>query len=358
MRRVLTALLALAASAAPAAAQSLEAAPGRFQVLHNAPDPELARVDVYVNGVRLPGLDDLGFREGTPPVVVSPGTAVTVVVAADTSSGIEGALALGAFVAESGEDYYAVVEGLRWPYDFADSPDGRRAFLNVRVFRAGASFGLDTGDGVAQSAVALHHGSPDLGPYHYDLYTNSGSGLVNFGLGFGGVFRGVVFPTGDLNYRLRLPDVPEFVIGGGLGVPAGEDALVFLSGFDRPAANQNGPGLGLFVLYESGEVRRLWTPEAETPAEAAPASSGPAVAVYPNPVRGAATLIIGGADPLAATVEVLDVQGRTVRQERAVLGAGRTHRLDASALPAGVYTVRVTAEADGAVSHVPFTVVR
>src|SRR5690606_1928985 len=76
--------------------------------------------------------------------------------------------------------------------------------------------------------------------------------------------------------------------------------------------------------------------------------------VYPNPVRGTATVRFELDRPQAATVAVYDLLGREV----AVLAsgaqpAGRTEvTLDAAALPAGLYVVRLVGETAAATQKV------
>ena len=71
--------------------------------------------------------------------------------------------------------------------------------------------------------------------------------------------------------------------------------------------------------------------------------------VWPNPTSGAATVVVSLPDALRVRVDVLDVLGRRVAAlADEPLGAGRHEvALDASALPAGVYLVRL--EVDGQV---------
>jgi len=96
----------------------------------------------------------------------------------------------------------------------------------------------------------------------------------------------------------------------------------------------------------------------DTPNEPGPAPAGAVLAVAPNPVRtyGWVALTL----PIAAVhafVAVFDVLGRQVLLvHEGPLPAGRTAlRLEASALPAGVYTLRTTGPAE---VSLPFTVMR
>ncbi|MEJ7662509.1 MAG: T9SS type A sorting domain-containing protein [Hymenobacter sp.] len=69
-----------------------------------------------------------------------------------------------------------------------------------------------------------------------------------------------------------------------------------------------------------------------------------ALEIYPNPAAETVQLRLPGvATARAATVEVLDALGRTVRQRPAVLSATDAVVLDLRGLPAGLYAVRVVA---------------
>ena len=78
----------------------------------------------------------------------------------------------------------------------------------------------------------------------------------------------------------------------------------------------------------------------------------------PNPVQGTATVRYALAEPGHATLDVFDVRGRRVRQLADVVHGPGDHRaaFDASALPAGVYVLRLTAH--GQTRSVQATVVR
>ena len=74
-----------------------------------------------------------------------------------------------------------------------------------------------------------------------------------------------------------------------------------------------------------------------------PASPHPVfgLSVYPNPTRGAATLVLTVPVPQAVTIEVFDALGRRVHaEERALSGTSRL-RLDGARWAPGVYVVRV-----------------
>ncbi|MDX1420248.1 MAG: T9SS type A sorting domain-containing protein, partial [Rubricoccaceae bacterium] len=90
----------------------------------------------------------------------------------------------------------------------------------------------------------------------------------------------------------------------------------------------------------------------------AAASGGLGVSVWPNPVRGEATVRVTLPEPSEASVALFDVLGRRVGVlHEGLLGAGdHAFGLDTRGLPAGVYVVRVGA--GGAVASRRATVLR
>ena len=344
----LAALLAL-----PVAAQ--DPAPGRVQIVHNAPDPALATVDVYLNEVRAEGLDDFAFRTATPYLPVEPGRVVSVVVAADTSTGLGGALAVGAFVSESGVDHQVIVEGLAEPYAFAPNPGGATPRLTVRVLRRGpAGFRIEPGD--PRIEMAFYHGSPDAPAYPYDVRSWTGAGIFGLHADYGSSVR-ASFPGADVHYRFTLPGQPRVDLDAErLDVHAGQSALLMLSGFYDPAQNRQGPALGLFVVHEDGAVASVWGDAYSTAAATTPVTSADhGLTVSPNPVRDRAVLTLARPAGAGGTVEVFDAQGRRVL--RAPAPPSGPLAVATGGWPAGTYLVRVSTP-DGPLASGRLTVAR
>ena len=87
-------------------------------------------------------------------------------------------------------------------------------------------------------------------------------------------------------------------------------------------------------------------------AENAPAESGFALgAAYPNPTSGRATVRYSLNEAATVTIEAYDALGRRVltADRRSVAAGEGDVALDTSALPSGVYLLRMTAETGGAV---------
>lgn len=310
------ALLALALWAAPGIAQDAQsaAAPGRVQVLHNAAGLAAERLDIYVNGLLLPGADGLAFRTGTLFAPVVAGTLVTVVVTVDTSP--TDTLAVATYVAESGLDHRVVVEG------------GRQS-LTAQAFPGGAAFG----PGENRVSLSLYNGSADDSILGYDLYRSSGSGVFNDSVSPSDRPKRFVVPVDDYNIRARLSGFPErLYTPADFHVPVRQTALFFASG----SRTSGTAPLGLFVLFDDGSVVPL-------PLDAAVAAAAPPPAIafraWPNPARSRLWLAVGTLTE--AQVDVLDLQGRRVWSSPSAPSRGGQLSVDVSTWPAGRYVARV-----------------
>ena len=125
----------------------------------------------------------------------------------------------------------------------------------------------------------------------------------------------------------------------------------------RFVLEQADPDVGIDDL--TGTVIRFYTTDPRgVPAEAAPEAGDLALAVHPNPVRGAASVPFSIAAPGDVRLRVVDVLGREVAVLADGPRAAGEHRaaLDASRLAAGVYVVVL--DADGQRTAQTITVVR
>lgn len=113
-----------------------------------------------------------------------------------------------------------------------------------------------------------------------------------------------------------------------------------------------------FLTYARVSGVEYGVPRFPVATEASPPSSAVALAVYPNPVRAAATVQFTLGAQQRVTLAVYDVLGRRVALlYEGLLPAGSSRLpFDAVALPAGVYFARATST--GATATASFTVVR
>ena len=309
------------------------AADARVQVIHNAPDPAAAEVDVYVNGALT--LDDFAFRTATPFLSLPADTDLTVAVAPGTSEGVGDALYSETFNLPAGSSTQLVATGVLDPDDFAGNPDGISTAFRLLV-GAGAQEASASDD----VAVRVVHGSPDAPTV--DVRTG-GSVLVD-----DASYLDVTgyLPVAPARYDLDVTTAdgaPVASFRADLAVAGGGAVTVLASGFLDPAANQGGPALGLLAAFADGTTALL---PVATATEGAPGSRALTLGFpAPNPTAGRARIAFALDAPGRASVGVYDVMGRLV----ATLADGEygTERvevdLDSAALAAGAYVVRLDA---------------
>ena len=241
-------------------------------------------------------------------------------------------------------------------------------------------FGFDA-DGDGEGALAS--GSGGDGEYVL-VYANGPGPLDLSGCTFVAFdpFTERVVLTADLDGVVLGPFADTVVLDGGVdfaegSIPDGPGAIAFVQG-DAAVGDPVSSVLGrvayalvyvddetLFGVFPAGSPlpsARAGGGAGDLAAALAAvregAAFGPAFAVGPNPVRGAGTVAFRLGAAAAVRVAVYDVLGREVAVlADGVLGAGE-HRLalDASALPAGAYVVRLVA--GGAAQTARLTVAR
>ncbi len=64
--------------------------------------------------------------------------------------------------------------------------------------------------------------------------------------------------------------------------------------------------------------------------------------IYPNPAKNKVTLQVAGFDPGIATVKIMDIKGKPVRQESRLLTNGAEEIVMFLMLPPGIYFVMVS----------------
>ncbi len=213
----------------------------RLQLVHASPDPQLAAVDVYLNGQKV--LDDFGFRSATPLQELPAGVPLTVGIAPSTSQSVADTFRSFSAVLPSGSTLCAVVCGLLSPQDYAPNPSGRSTELSVVVVpvqeRASSSTAV---------ALATVHAVTDAPAV---TLTAFGTSLAQ-GLVYGEAAPYRELPAGSdtlqglpLRYRMELTPY------------AGQAGVLILTGFAHPEANRNGPALAPIIVLPSGTVVEL-----------------------------------------------------------------------------------------------------
>ena len=305
-------------------------------LIHNASDPALALVDLYLDGeLASQGIPyRIALTDGLVPAEVPLSVGISATGAGEPS--FEQTLTL----TEDG-NYLVIVSGVLEPELFAENPDTRSTALRFEVYNRSMMHQPDE----AMHAFYLYHGVTDAP--NIDIAVK---GEAPFLHGFG--FGDMVAPEFGLMpdaYELHLMDPVSgdmlFAFTADLSGHEPQLVGIVASGFVNPADNQGGPAFTLLAVFEDGEVAELQNVTSternsgETPQEFFLAQN------YPNPFNP--TTQISYHLPVAADVvlEVYNLMGQRVATlVNSTQAAGHhTVTFDAAALSSGVYLYRIQA---------------
>lgn len=245
MRSIRTGMLALTgiglAAAATASAQTAD-----VQIIHNAPDPLAASVDIYVDGAL--ALDDFGYLEATPVIPLPAGTEIEIGVAGGDSDGPKDILASFPVTLLSGGSYVVMAAGVL-DGTLPGNPDGIDT-----AFSLYPKPGLRTSSSGGNVDILAFHGSPNAPTVDIvarDVATLfPGLAFTDYSMDYGTVPEGAyildITPAGDPETVVISFEANLVGLGGGAGV-------AFASGFlgDDPT------DFGLNVALPDGTVVQL-----------------------------------------------------------------------------------------------------
>lgn len=223
----------------------------RAQFVHNAADPALEVIDVYVNDERL--IDDLAFRSATAFIDVPTEADLNVAVAPGTSTSSDDAYTSFPVTFIPEREYVVVANGVLYPAEFATNPSGRP--IDFRLFVQEDARLRSTQPGHVQLFAV--HGVTDLPAT--DVTRGSGALLFDdFAYGDVTGYQSL----SPLLYVLRFeePARDDAVVARALAalrdVPGRAGALI-TSGFADPSANGDGAELALLLVAPDGSVAEL-----------------------------------------------------------------------------------------------------
>lgn len=305
-------------------------------LIHNASDPALALVDLYLDGeLASQGIPyRIALTDGLVPAEVPLSVGISATGAGEPS--FEQTLTL----TEDG-NYLVIVSGVLEPELFAENPDTRSTALRFEVYNRSMMHLPDE----AMHAFYLYQGVTDA-PNIDIAVKGEAPFLHSFGFG------DMVAPEFGLMpdaYELHLMDPVSgdmlFAFTADLSGQEPQLVGIVASGFVNPADNQGGPAFTLLAVFEDGEVAELQNVTSternsgETPQEFFLAQN------YPNPFNP--TTQISYQLPVAADVvlEVYNLMGQRVATlVNSTQAAGHhTVNFDAAALSSGVYLYRIQA---------------
>jgi hypothetical protein len=226
---------------------NLFAQTARLQVIHNAADPGAVSVDIYLNGILL--LDNFGFRDATPYIDAPAGTPINIGVAGPNSTSAADTIKNFTVTLTENETYVAIANGVLTPNSFAANPDGRSTdftlFIKAMARESAVNSDVD---------FFVVHGSTDAPTV--DVLARRVATLVD-NAAYGDITDYITVPPASYILDVTPGNDNSTIVASfdadlsGLG---GGAAVVFVSGFLDPSANQNGEAFGIFAALPTGDV--------------------------------------------------------------------------------------------------------
>ncbi len=306
--------------------------PGKIQIIHNSPDPELNAVDIWVNGQK--AVENLGFREATPFVDIPAGMN-RVAVAPHSTTEADTAWSATDIMVESdldlnifqpvGRTYAAIAYGVRNTMDFENE-------VNSNV-----GFGLAF-DEARQSAAAdsitdirFFHGGVDA-PGVDALLEGQFVPIVN-DLTYGNLSPIYIsLDAVEAPYKVNITAqndnsalVNSYELD--LSTEGGKALIVLASGLLDPAEGQ--PMFGLYAVDTDGgpAVELSLSPLNVRDIEQL------GIKVYPNPVAEQLTVEW---DEQLPVLRIMDLNGRLVKMIRPL---NTTINIDMNGVAKGLYVL-------------------
>ncbi len=310
------------------------AQPGKVQIIHNSPDPELAEVDVWLNGAK--AVEALGFREATAFVDIPAGMNRVAIAPHSTTDAdtawsavdvmVEADLDINSFQLV-GRNYTAVAFGARntAPFENAVNPD--------------VSFGIAFEEGRVEAAndtvvdLRFFHGATNA-PMVDGILEGEIVPIVN-DLTFGNYSPIYVTLPAEETFQVNLTDAidnNEVLLGYNLDLTGlgGQAFVVLASGLFNDQ-----PGFGLYVVDEDGgdavPLELVFGSNVEDLKAAG-------VEVFPNPVIDKLTI---SSPKMINQLRVLDINGRVLYSIEQIDGQ---FTIDMTAFETGVYLLEMDIE--------------
>lgn len=308
------------------------ASQARLQVIHNAADPAVASVDIYINGSLT--LDNFAFRTATPFIDVPGDVTLNIGVAPGNSTSANDILVTVPVTLTNGQTYVAIANGVLNPASFSANPDGRPTGFNLFLqnnIRESAVAGTDV------DFIALH-GATDAPTV--DIKITGGPVLID-NAAYGDITPYLSVPAASYSLDVTPGNNNSVVVASyqaDLTTLAGGAAVVFASGFLNPGANQNGAGFGLWVTLPDGTTFPL--PVTTSINEVNVTSNN--VTVYPNPATAGSSIQVMNNSGSILGVEVISSTGQLVSS---IQSADASISIDTKGWAAGIYSLRtITSE--------------
>lgn len=314
-----------------------------LQVIHDAADPTLDSVNVYVTIFAPPPVDLLHgfkFRQSFYNDISSLfslfDTLATTVSISPTDDSTNFVVNKNVTLRKD-KNYLAIASGVVNTANFAPNPDGKSIALSI-----------DTLEEAPISApptfvnVTAFNGVTDAPAVDVVV---PGFGTVIDSLPYGSFQGPLTFPVLDLTlpFKVVAHGDTNNVLGtflGNLGAYSGQAIVMFAAGFVNPAVNQNGARFGLFLADTADTVIAL--PEVPNSVNSIGKNIN-TLHLYPNPVGSLLNYKYSVNALSDISVSIFNNAGTLVysRHIGNQIPGSYTESLDISHFAAGIYTVKV-----------------
>jgi len=317
-----------------------------FQLIHNCADTAADSVDVYVNGNVI--YKNFAFRNATPALILFAHAPYEISLAHKNSTSASQAFWDSVFILQPDTFYIATLSGLLNPAGYAPNPDGKNTAFDVWIkspaeYTASSNVNLD---------FFLIHGGTDAPALQ--LTPEGGPPVLN-DVVYGDQTNYISFPPNF--YTLDLKDTAGNLYGSYFAnFPAysGQSAALLVSGFLNPATNNNGPGMGLYMVPIAGGpfVPLYLTTGINNTSE------NKGLEVYPNPANSQLFIRFSESGKENTSLQITDLSGQTITTLLNNVDVSGQHIIsaDVSNLSAGLYFLKLTES--GIVSNYKFVIAR
>ncbi len=303
----------------------------RLQIVHNAADPALARVDIHPGTFPHPNPIQLDFRQAIPAIFAA-GTGNVPLIFSARGNTTTPLATVNLTLPPAGSNAAVFAQGVVNPSNFAANPDnistafGLKAFTGVKGVEAAGNF-----------AAMAFHGVTDAPTVDVEIV---GVGTVS-NLSYGSSSAAPVTFASGVARRVNVNVGSSTVASFNLSQAQARDqvgSIIFASGFLNPANNQNGPAFGLYIVYPTGEVEQL--------SLASGINRGPIgevrVSTWPT-MAGSWTVAVSAGAASKLPYRLVSTTGQVLEEGTwEVPGAGSwVYTVPADAYSAGVYLLQV-----------------
>lgn len=313
-----------------------------LQLIHNAPDPALAMVDLYVDTKLI--WDNFIFRQATPYISAIADTQRTLAIAPSTSTSSADAIASLKVNLMEDSLYIAILNGVSDSTLFVPNPDTLSTKLSILFKNGIRETALDS----TKVEFFIVQGIPDAKPLDF-VTLNQGTFVqgAKYGTATGYI------ATQPANFRLFIRSdqtVSGLIAGFDLAFENidGEAMVLLTSGFLNPGQNQNGPRFELIGVMSNGTV--FTAPKVETVVsveqddELLPLDYGLSQN-FPNPFNPTTTIRFTLPVKEKVVLKIYNIKGRLVSKlinEEITAGTHLVH-FNANNLASGLYFYRLQA---------------